>query len=416
MSNTDEKRPINKIRPHEFDIDRLEFDRTIIEKKIDLKGKQQSTRQSTRQRTIFPKYDYPDAIQNEDNSKITRKDWLTVLTKPIYLGKGGVPTFNPEYHKTKSETACFWMPLEEEYGGEGAVEFCHMIDKIDKKYGDEIKASPSKYIMIKSGKEEEYIENLEYTPLKKKSPKPKDVSSKDYKPWYRTRIRFPFKEQDNGEPILDIQLAKVDANTKTKTVTTITSLEQLMKEFGYGCTAQFVIEMKTFWILTAEQKGVYPCGFKLTCGMIRILEGPKVYKPKEMNWNDFIDNDEIPDKHTQPVAPNPDESKVQDESEDDALKKPVKKSEESESEDDAPKKPAKKSKESESEDDAPKRSAKKAKESDSEDDAPKKPAKKAKESDSEDDAPKRPAKKAKESDSEDDAPKRPAKKAKESDS
>jgi len=293
-----------KITPSEFDMKRLNFNRKIVEKKQVVEpGKKLEV---SRQWTIFPKYVFGTSASGNNNTKVSEGDVLTILTQPIVFKRGGIPKFNLDYMKTKGETATFWIPLDEEFGGPGGVDFRKMCDSIDKHFGDEIKKNPSAFLTVASGdKAEEPIENLKYSALVKKSPKPANVDKKDYKPWYRCRVRIPFKEEKGEDPVISVKLALPNAETGKVDLSVATSLDELTKHFTYGCTAQFVLEMKTFWVLkaTKDAEEWHECGFKLTCNMIRIVEESKQFKSSEHNWEDFIGGEGENAETEQKVAP-----------------------------------------------------------------------------------------------------------------
>ena len=343
--NTGNKKNVNtyKVTPSNFDIKRFKFNRVITEKKADPKSKQPPSRQFT----VFPKYVYPEMPLGDNNSKADEGETLTILTAPIEFKRGGVPKYNPEYHKNLCDTAYFWVPLDEEFGGSGGADLKNMLEKIDNQFGGDIKKSPDEYLFSKTGKEEEAIEGLKYSSLVKKSPKPANVPTKEFKPWYRCKVKIPYKEDENHEPIIGVKLAYPNEETGKTDSIVATSLSQLQEYFRYGCKAQFVLEIKTFWALKSEKEGERQCGFKLTCSMIRITERSKSFAPKEHEWDDFIGGgDEEESGTTQAVAKNDSDNEKQasksntkdesdDEESDNDSKKKVKAKSKEETDDDS---------------------------------------------------------------------------------
>lgn len=286
----------NKVTPQDFSVKNFKVPREIVEKQQ--YGKSQNTKTENKmisnQYTTFPKYVYSQS-SGDNNSKVdVNEDTFGLLTGVFEMKRGGLLSVDGTYRKSDDDCTAFWLPLEECNGGEAATELKTMVfEQIDKYYGEKIKSAPSDFLFVKNGKQETPIEDLLYTPLVRKSPKPSGAG-KDFVPWLRTKVRIPFKDiEEDGVKRREIDVKLIinddDGEQEKKIVKSIT---ELRKDFTYGCKVQFFLEIKTFWALkSAKTQGdaeYRDCGFKVTCKMINIVERSKMARPKDYDWDDIL--------------------------------------------------------------------------------------------------------------------------------
>lgn len=389
------KKRVLKVTPSNFNVKNMYVPREVVERQSFGKGKdnKQEQKQSS-QYTLFPKYKYSQS-SGEGNSKVeAEEDTLCILTDPIHIGRGGLLKVDDNYRKSDDDCTAMWIPLQKEYGGDGAVTLEEMLSNIDK-YFDKKISDNKEFLVLKNGNSEEPIDFLSYIPLVREAEKP--PGAKDFVPWLRTKVRVPFKEvkceDGTSRKEIDVKLIVPDENGETdengeviKVKKTATSITELRKDFTYGCTAQFYLKIKTFWALkTAKSQGknkTRDCGFKITCEMINITKRSDRVQKQDYDWDDVLDEDEGQQQKPKQVVKNNDDSSDSDDDTQKQKSKPKPKqesdSDSSDSDDDKPEtkptakqsKTTKKNKKVETESDSDK----------SEDDEPKKPVKSEKSS------------------------------------
>jgi hypothetical protein len=405
-AKSDKKQKV--VRAKDFDLKKFVLNTVVDDSTNDPKNTRAT---ASKQWTLFPRYNYGGkASSTEENAKaMTSGDTPAIYTSPISFMKGGIPRIGGEFTKTKKDCTFFWLPLDAEYGGEGATEFEKVLKQLDDHYGGAIKASPDNFVSLKSGKStKNVVDKLDYGELAKECDPPK-TDIPNWRPWNKAKIRIPFKGDDENNPEINVTLSVPNEKTGKPESLEVTSLDELMKHFSYGCKAEFVIKVQTFWILKTADKKARKCGFKLSCDMIRIIERGKasagVEKPV---WGDLIGcDDDLKD-----------EEKSEEEDDTKQTSKPSKKVDDAQTTKST--KPSKKDdsdKDDEEEEVKPSKTAKKTKKDDSDEEEvkPSKPVKKAakEESDEEEVKPSKPVKKAakEESDEEEVKPSKTAKKA-----
>ena len=309
------------VRAKDFDLKKFVLN-TVIDDAVDPKKKI-----ACNQFTLFPRYNYGGKSNSgEDNTKVTSSgDTPAIYTSVIAFDKkGGIPKLGGEYTKTKKDCTFFWLPLDGEYGGEGSVELENVLKQIDDHYGEAIKTNPDKFVTFKSGKStKNLVDKLAYGELVKECDPPK-TDIPDWRAWNKCKVRIPFKGDDENDPQINVTLSVPNEKTGKPETMEVTSLDELMKHFTYGCKAEFVIKVQTFWVLKTADKTskLRKCGFKLSCDMIRIVERGKssagVGKP---SWDDLLGGDENGDEEEAPpkkeAAKSSSKKATKNESEDD---------------------------------------------------------------------------------------------------
>jgi hypothetical protein len=362
LSKTAGKKHVPKVTPSQFVVKNFKVPREIVEKTPFGKGAKADVKPiGSNQYTIFPKYVYSQS-SGENNSKADSvEETLGILTEPIEIKRGGLLKVDNNYRMTDDDCTAFWLPLQEDCGGEGSIDLKKMLEKIDEYYAEKIASNPNDFLVVKNGKTEEPVSNLSYIPLVKTAEAPD--GAKDFVPWERTKVRIPFKEVD-GKKEIDVKLV-VPGDDGEPEKKVATSISELRKDFTYGCKAQFYLEIKTFWALKSTKKipdpanpkkqvNIRDCGFKVTCKMINIIEKSKMSGgQKDYDWDDVLgDDEEGLAKQTKQPAKVVKETKKSNNSESDS-------NSDSESESDNNKKNAKSESESESEKELPKKEEKK---------------------------------------------------------
>jgi hypothetical protein len=351
------KKHVPKVTPSQFVVKNFKVPREIIEKtSFGKNAKTDAKPVGGNQYTIFPKYTYSQT-SGDNNSKVeVLEETLGVLTEPIEIKRGGLLKVDNKFRMSDDDCTAFWLPLQDEFGGEGAVDLKKMLEKIDEYYGEKIAADPSDFLVVKNGKQEEPVINLSYIPLVKTAEAPD--GAKDFVPWERTKVRIPFKEVD-GKKEIDVKLViPGDDGEPEKKVAT--SIAELRKDFTYGCKAQFYLEIKTFWALKSMKKipdptnpkkqvNIRDCGFKVTCKMINIIEKSKMSGgTRDYDWDDVLGDDDegLAKPVKQPVKETNKSAKSESDSESDSdseteKKKNAKSDSDSEPEKEPPKKETK---------------------------------------------------------------------------
>ncbi len=372
-----QRRAPPKMTPSQFVVKNFDIPRIVEEKATYSKGKDgksEAKQGSGSQYTLFPKYTYSQS-SGEDNSKADAViDTLCVLTPPIEIKKGGLQKVDGEWRKTEEDCKSAWLPLQEEFGGKGAVELAEMLAKIDKHIQDKMKKNPTDFLSLKSGNSETPLGKLAYNPLVRLAEAPAGV--KDFVPWQRTKIVIP---QKDGKIAVKLIVPGDDGEQIKKLATTI---GELREDFSYGCTARFYLKFQTFWVLKGAKKGERECGLKVVCDMINIVEKSKFGGKATVEWDDLLGNEEKPTKQptkeTKKVAAKANSEKSSSDSDNDNAdtKSDASDAESDASEPEPPKKETKKTKEPVKETKKTKKGSKKdASDSDESDDDNKKPAK-----------------------------------------
>jgi hypothetical protein len=220
---------------------------------------------------------------------------LCILTEPIVIKRGGILNTHEKHRPTDDDCMAIWLPLDEKFGGKGAESLHNMFKSIDDVW--EEKLGEPGYFVVKKGKDETPLKKLLYTPFVRQAPIPPGAN--DFIVWNRTKIRIPYTEVKGEDNVthksIDVKLiVPGDDGKPVKKVAT--SITDLRKDFAYGCTAQFYLEVKTFWILKTPKgngkNAAHECGFKVTCKMINILEKSKLAPKGDYDWDDLLGDDE----------------------------------------------------------------------------------------------------------------------------
>ena len=277
-----------KVTPKTFNVKKLKLDKEIVEyKKTGDKNAKPSS-----QYTIFPKYTYSQTT-GDDNEKVEKvEETLCILTDPIQMKRGGILKVDPQYRPTDDDCTALWIPLDEKFGGEGAIELHNMLTSIDDEFTEKLEEEG--YFNVKDGG---VLKHMSYIPIVRQAEKPPGAGD-DFVEWNRTKVRIPFKEvatPDGNRKEIDVKLV-VPGDDGEPVKKVATSIAELRKDFTYGCTAQFFLEVKTFWILrTAKKSGKtskHDCGFKVTCKMINITEKSKTSSKEDYDWENILDDDD----------------------------------------------------------------------------------------------------------------------------
>lgn len=250
--------------------------------KFNVPGEIKYNSTSSKQYTIFPKYSYP-RINKEAETEVNEHA-LCIYTDPIEFKKGGLLKVDGEIRRTNDDCYAFWIPLEQQFGGDGTKSLYNLLTNMDYMINNKIDENPDYF-----GQKKE----IEYNNLVKQSHEPPNADVK-WKPWIRAKIRIPFNE-NNGFKKFNIRLVNSTGSPKI----IVDSITELRKYFTYGCTAQFLLKIKTFWIL----KNNYTeknCGFRITCDTMHFIDNSMKYidHPIILNNNKNNDEDNFDDNNT----------------------------------------------------------------------------------------------------------------------
>ena len=287
-----------KLTPAQFVVKNFNLPREIEEKtSFKPKGGESKDAKETKtfQYILFPKYTYSQS-SGEDNSKADPVvDTLCVLTPPIEIKRGGLLKADGEWRKSDEDCKSAWIPLQKEFGGDGAVELYEMFKKIDKHFQDKMKKNPTDFLVLKKGKEESKLSGeLVYNTLVKEAVAPDNAT--DFVPWLRGKVVIPSKD---GKTINVKLIVPGDDGEQVKKV--VTSIAELRKDFAYGCTAQFYLNNPNILGSKTATKGKRECGFKVVCDMINIVERSKLGGKANVEWDDLLGDDDSVKPSKQPV-------------------------------------------------------------------------------------------------------------------
>ncbi len=174
----------------------------------------------------FPRYTYQTTKKCD---YIDQK--MIVLTQPIKMTQGGLPTFNKQLHKSENDCMHFWLPLSEEDDG-GKELFDRVIGKLDDEYND-------KKINQKDNIESVPVNNLKYIPFVDN-----DADNKGFRGIKVKLVSLFDKIKKIGSGIFIN-----DKNGNPKEIPeNVETMEDLRKLFVPNCTVRFVLEFNIFGV------------------------------------------------------------------------------------------------------------------------------------------------------------------------
>merc|ERR1712070_1144854 len=299
----------------QFDINRLKT-RVVEDKNADMP-----------QMNSYPKYIYADNFDPK-NIKNMDGDNLVIISGPIKMTKGGIPSLDGKWRNVDKDRMYFWLPNDESQ--EECVKFFNVLKSIDDFYDEEINVNGNKKgVLYKSVKgKDKPIKDLTYTRSVRLSPKidndddDDDENANKRLPYERVKIRFSTRYDENlsKDDTADINtLLFLKDNESPENCTTVTDFD---KEFTYNCTAQFAIALQKIWVQKSADK---KCSITYKCVQMSILEKPKVKQNiqdqfKSNIFANIINKSQSKEKPVEKVfkkSESEDENKNEDDEEDD---------------------------------------------------------------------------------------------------
>ena len=245
----------------------------------------------------------------------------------------GIPTVGDKFHETIDKCMAFWVPLVPE-DSSGAQAIIDIITKIDTKLRYEINEKENENCFVYSidkTRKKVAVEDLRYTPAlkiytpaeviekqkedKKKNknkskteekvdnatralydgefrriklkiavtrPKTPAVSASATKNSKKNRVDSDDDDLSvSDQPVIRTTVCTNDANGLPKDeLETISSLEDIKKYFMWNCTAQFVLEFGTLWMIPKKVDGDHyiECGITINCLQIYVSSSPQKNK------------------------------------------------------------------------------------------------------------------------------------------
>ena len=245
---------------------------------------------SAQQYNAFPKYKYSTKKDAEVVSS------LRVVTKPIKMVKGGIPTVDTEYRKTNEDCLYIWLPfLENDENGKDLYE--KVFYPLDKLCHERINVKKNDGFLTVSegkGKEPMKLTSLDYNPMVNKTKPPKnqsggnddesyegqkfELTDSNSQLFYRTKIRLDVERDPKDPKKVDEHkiVTEVWTNDENgvpgKKALSIKSLDDLRQYFRFGCEAQFILKFTKLWASRTVMKKVRGCGISVKCTNIYITK------------------------------------------------------------------------------------------------------------------------------------------------
>lgn len=350
-----------KIRASEFDVKKFYVDPI------------QDPAKGSTQYNGFVRYDFGSGGKKGEKADSSHGRCV-IVTKPIKIEKGGIPSIDATHRPTDNDCFYFWLNLDQCDGGRELKE--KVFGKIDELVEKKINKEGNTDFIVKVGDRNAQapLTKLAYVPICRMSQEQEGATNKKGEKttvYERVKVKIGnvYKQGEDKNAPKEIKIQVFDASSED--AIPIKSLADLRQAFPWGCKAAFVLEVNKFWAMTALNKGTRDCGFGVKCLAIYVLEKP------ERNNQQVIDKSIFGFDNEQTTKAKNNDSESEEESETEADKKSESGSE-SESESDADKKSESGSEsesESESEEETPKKTTKKNKndsDSESESEKPKK--------------------------------------------
>ena len=239
--------------------------------------------ESSKQYTFFPKYTY---------GKNAKSDKLSILTEPIVMARGGIPTFHAEYRPTDKERQFFWLTDAHPVSAEVIDKVFAQLDLFHQQKINEEKNKDLLYTINKEGKKI-LVKKLKYkNAVKTVSPKnedededndkvkPNNANPEPVNGSYR-RIKIGFKTLfDKNAPLNQLKkvttkIFTLDAEQNMKEEK-YNCIDDICKYFTWNCTVVLQLDVARIWAMVGtNDDGVRECSYTVKCQQMLITDRPR---------------------------------------------------------------------------------------------------------------------------------------------
>lgn len=226
---------------------------------------------------------------NEKAENGNTKDRCVIVTKPIEIKRGGIPSHSDKWRPTDNSRLYFWLNLDQDEGGKDLYD--KVLKPLDELFSKEINKNGNKnfiYQITASG-ETKPLTKLSFKECVKMSPSGDDEDSGAHKsvlpPYQRIKVKLAtvFDEnlnQDEPQKIkTKVFVDGIEGEIK------INCLNDLIEQFPWGCTAEFALEVNKFWAMKSGDPR--NCGYGLKCLAIHVTSKPKQTSQTQVNASIF---------------------------------------------------------------------------------------------------------------------------------
>lgn len=282
-------------------------------------GEMYNTGASAAQDYMFPRYKYPTKQKGSNVENYGER--CIVITKPMVLEKGGIPSRNEKWRPTDAECLYIAVPWIPEDEGSNEL-FTKVLEPTDDKLDKEINEKENKdnfAYKLDKDKSKIGLKKLKYRRLVTEvdpnfnahdddDDENKNESDSGKKKWKRVKVKIATvwdekaKVDDPKKIKTKVFLKDAHGNPKSEPEN-IESLDDLRELCPWKCTVQFALEFSKFWVMRApDDDKKKRCGLQVKCIQMFILDRPtkqgtaslgvNVFggKKKEDNVNDAKDN------------------------------------------------------------------------------------------------------------------------------
>lgn len=221
----------------------------------------------------FVRYDFGSSGKKGEKAE-SSFGRCVIVTKPIKIEKGGIPSIDPTHRPTDNDCLYFWLNTDQCDGGIELKE--KVFGRIDELAEKKINKDGNTDFIVKVGERNAQapLTKLSYVPICRMSQE-QENSTKKTTPYERIKVKIGtvYKEGADKNAPKEIKIQVFD--TSSSDPISIKSLSDLRLAFPWGCKAAFVLEVNKFWAMTALNKGTRDCGFGVKCLAIYVLEKPE---------------------------------------------------------------------------------------------------------------------------------------------
>lgn len=270
---------INKISTTEFNVKNFSVDTIKYAKDV--------TQYSGYCRYDFGKKKKMGANENADKSNT--KDRCVIVTKPIEIKRGGIPSHSDKWRPTDNSRLYFWLNLDQDDAGKELYE--NVLKPLDELFNKQINKNGNKdFIMhVNANGVTQPLAKLQFKDCVKMSPTADDEDGGPQKstlaPYQRIKVKLATVYDENAKPD-DPQKIKTKVYVDgVEGEVKINCLNDLVEQFPWGCTAEFALEVNKFWAMKTGDPRL--CGYSVKCLAIHVTSKPKQTSHSQVNASIF---------------------------------------------------------------------------------------------------------------------------------
>jgi hypothetical protein len=227
------------------------------------------------QYTTFCRYDYQKikSIRGfSDKAEGTNtKDRCIILTKPIEIKRGGIPSHHEKWRPTPNDRMYFWLNLDQDEGG---IDLCEKVfEPLDALCHTKImeEGNKSGFISKGIGSDIKPETKLNFVSGVKMSMAADDDDTNLTLPQYK-RIKVKLSTVYNPDAAKDDpQKIKTKVFVDSDEIT-INSLDDVIEQFGWTCKVELLLEINKVWVMKSAGPNGRNCGYAVKCLAMHIVE------------------------------------------------------------------------------------------------------------------------------------------------